>query len=576
MAMRLSLLTALLLFTSLWVCAAHALSIEFQADSVEYPGLPTPIQNLKFECRTTNEQTPIHCRNGSASIRLAEQVLKAHFELTQDQDGVIHITGNSQVSGLTVSELTGRYATENLEASLRFSTKLQGSRMTSDIRLDVPQGQAYIEPVFVDFSQAPASLHWQMTLLEDGIDIDLKRLEQDGLLQAHGQIELRDGSLASAKLEAELPRLASANETYFQPFVLGTPWESLRTDGQGQLSLTVRQASPHSASLSLRDVELSYGDRADMQGVDAELHWSAESRASTSRLRWESAQISRLPLDSAAAHFRLHPRGISLENSLHIGVAGGALKLYRLSVRGAGEDQMQAELDAEIVPIDLATLCRALDWPEFSGTLSGRLPGLRLADNELRLEGALRAEAFDGTVRVDKLRVLNPFGRVPRLVSDISMRNLDLAALTSAFSFGRIEGRLEGEVTDLRLRRWRPVAFNARLATPKQDRSRHRISQRAIDNISSIGGGPTGILSRGVLRFFDDFAYERIGWSCVLRDGVCHMDGLEPARNGGYVLVKGRLLPRIDVVGFSRQVDWNTFVDQVRQAIRGSGDLQLR
>jgi hypothetical protein len=143
---------------------------------------------------------------------------------------------------------------------------------------------------------------------------------------------------------------------------------------------------------------------------------------------------------------------------------------------------------------------------------------------------------------------------------------LDLAQLTGAFSFGRIEGRLDDDVDGLRLVNWQPVAFDAWLGTPAGDRSRKRISQRAIDNISSIGGGPTGVLSRGVMRFFEDFAYARIGWRCVLRDGVCHMDGLAPAKDGGYVLVQGRLLPRIDVVGFQREVDWNTFLSQLKSA----------
>jgi hypothetical protein len=130
-------------------------------------------------------------------------------------------------------------------------------------------------------------------------------------------------------------------------------------------------------------------------------------------------------------------------------------------------------------------------------------------------------------------------------------------------------------VQDLRLLNWQPISFRARLATPKKDDSRHRISQRAIDNISSIGGGPTGVLQRSAMRFFKDFAYDRIGWSCVLAKGVCTMDGIEPAKGGGYVLVKGKLLPRIDVVGFSRQVDWNTFVTQLKEA-RNTDNIQVR
>ena len=82
------------------------------------------------------------------------------------------------------------------------------------------------------------------------------------------------------------------------------------------------------------------------------------------------------------------------------------------------------------------------------------------------------------------------------------------------------------------------------------------------------------MLSRGFLRFFDDFAYARIGLTCRLAGGVCLMGGLEPSRDGqGYVLVKGRLLPRIDVNGYAREVDWDTLVEQLKSVTQGEGPV---
>ena len=93
--------------------------------------------------------------------------------------------------------------------------------------------------------------------------------------------------------------------------------------------------------------------------------------------------------------------------------------------------------------------------------------------------------------------------------------------MTGAFSFGRITGRLSGAIDGLQLFNWTPVAFDARLYTPPDDRSKHRISQRAVENIGSIGGGGAGVtaaLSSGFLRFFEDFNYDRLGLSCRLRE----------------------------------------------------------
>jgi hypothetical protein len=143
--------------------------------------------------------------------------------------------------------------------------------------------------------------------------------------------------------------------------------------------------------------------------------------------------------------------------------------------------------------------------------------------------------------------------------------------MTGAFSFGRIEGRLEGHIDDLEMESWRPVAFDAAFATPAGDKSRHRISQRAVDNISSIGGGGVGgALSRSFLRFFEDFPYDRLGIRCRLENGICDMGGVEPAASaGGYYLVKGRLLPpRLDVIGYADRVDWETLLAQILAVTR--------
>jgi len=43
------------------------------------------------------------------------------------------------------------------------------------------------------------------------------------------------------------------------------------------------------------------------------------------------------------------------------------------------------------------------------------------------------------------------------------------------------------------------------------------------------------------------------------------MDGVAPAQRG-YYIVKGGGLPRIDVVGFSRRVDWKTLIQRLKDA----------
>jgi hypothetical protein len=78
-----------------------------------------------------------------------------------------------------------------------------------------------------------------------------------------------------------------------------------------------------------------------------------------------------------------------------------------------------------------------------------------------------------------------------------------------------------------------------------------------------------------MLRFFEVFAYERIGLRCLLRDGVCAMSGAGDGPKGqGFYIVKGSGIPRIDVVGYRNQVSWERLVRQL-VAITNSGTPSL-
>jgi hypothetical protein len=124
---------------------------------------------------------------------------------------------------------------------------------------------------------------------------------------------------------------------------------------------------------------------------------------------------------------------------------------------------------------------------------------------------------------------------------------------------------MDADLKGLELFNWSPVAFDARLYSTPKDRSPHLISQKAVTRISSIGGGSGGVtkaLQSGVLRFFDQFRYDRVGIACQLRNEVCLMAGVEPVGEG-YYLVKGKGLPRIDIIGNAGRVDWPQLVTQI-------------
>ena len=248
---------------------------------------------------------------------------------------------------------------------------------------------------------------------------------------------------------------------------------------------------------------------------------------------------------------------------------------------------MQANFGLTLDSFDIGKLAQSMDWPPFRGMLSGSIPNARYVNDTLVFEGGLEMRVFDGSVKVSSLAMERPFGVAPTLSADLALDDLDLLSVTEVFDFGSISGRLDGSIRELRLVDWTATAFDARFQTQRRRGVKQRISQRAVQNISSVGDASFVTSLQGqLIGLFDDFGYRRIGISCRLRNQVCAMGGLESlgaadndaaaagsgSDGGGFTIVQGSGIPRLNVVGFNRRVDWPTLVERL-QAV-GSGDLK--
>jgi hypothetical protein len=293
-------------------------------------------------------------------------------------------------------------------------------------------------------------------------------------------------------------------------------------------------------------------------------------RARPLQLRWSGGFVYGIPFGAARVHLDARGDRWTLAKPVSLPLLDGTLEIDTLEFGDftAGDDALL--FDARLTPVSMRELSRALDWPPLSGQLSGALPRLSHADGVLALGGELTAEVFSGVVAIRELRIQRPLQPRARLQAEVELQGLELAELTEALSFGLMTGRLDGYVRGLDMIDWAPVAFDARLHTATGDRTRKRISQRAVDNIANLGGGGAGVLSTGFLRFFEDFSYDAFALGCRLERDVCEMSGLEN-RDEGYVILRGRGLPRIDVMGFARRVSWSALVEQLAGILDSEG-----
>ncbi len=484
---------------------------------------------------------------------------------------------------LAFNDAAGLHAAEALVATVRAELRPRGRDWDLNGRVQVEAGQVYLDPVYVEARAAPGGggppvlqLDWQGRWQVHSRQLMLEQLtyQHAGVLSLSAQSRLNFDPAQSLlqQLSAQVDEaiFPAVYDTYLKPWLLDTSAGDL--DTAGRLSGSLRLSEDGLQSLQLSLDELSLDDRQQryaLYDLSGKLDWAQDTQARRSQLAWRGGSLYRMELGAAALELGSTGMAFELLAPARIPVLDGALLIDSMSLNQAATPDMAWTFDGVLTPISMQSFTAAMGWPSLSGKLSGMIPEVRYEQGLLSMGGVLLVRAFDGEITVRDLRMERPFSIVPRLRADVEINDLDLETLTRTFSFGRIEGRIGGYIRGLRMEQWRPVAFDARLATPEGDRSRHRISQRALDNLSSIGGGGVGgALSRSFLGFFEAFPYARLGIGCRLQQGICEMSGAGPA-NTGYYIVQGSLLPpRVNVIGYADQVDWPTLIGQLQEATR--------
>ncbi len=380
--------------------------------------------------------------------------------------------------------------------------------------------------------------------------------------------EAGSGTIRRARITLGEVVLPAAYSAYIQPFAANTGVQALQVQGRLQGRIDYARDGLRALDLEFMDVSLEdVPGRFGIHGLGGRLAWALDARQRRSRLSWSNGHVYGVPVGAGQLRFEIQDGALRLLRPARIPVLDGVLRIEALVAADLGTEAAAWRVDGALTPLSMEALSRTLNWPPLSGTLSGVIPDVRYAKGHLRVGGALGMGIFGGDITITDLRLEDPFGDVPRLFAHVDIRGVDLLTLTQALDFGKIEGKLDGSVRDLRLEHWRPVQFDAAFFSAHDGDTSREISQRALENISALsGGGVTEALSRGFLGMFKAFRYKRLGIRCRLAKGICEMGGVAPAGEG-YYLVEGGGLPRIDVIGYNRRVDWHDLVARLKAAV---------
>ncbi len=486
------------------------------------------------------------------------------------------------LDALNFANEAGTLVSENVSLRLEASARSRGARREVTVALDGGRGQALLGPVLLDLGAHPLELRARGEWVPDRVVFDDVAIAQRDLSDARATATLQlSPSLLVRQADIELRelRLPQAYTAYAQIALAATDFGALETRGRLTGSARIRDNAVAGADLRLLGLEIEdTRGKFTMSDLRGQLHWAPPGQpVEDSVLTWTAGSAYGLSGDGARVDFRAQGRSIALTRPARLPIFDGALRISTLTLDALGSPNPALQFEAEIEPISLQRLARAFGWPELAGKLSGRIPRVDLRDRVLTVAGDVEARVFGGRIVGSGLRLQDPLGPWPRLFADLRAYDLDLAEVTQTFAIGSISGRLEGHLLGLELFNWSPVAFDALLQTPPRDRGPHRISARAIGNLSNIGGGGGGVfqtLQSGLLQFFDEYDYDRIGLRCRLANDVCLMSGIEPAGTGYYIL-RGKGLPRIDIVGNAGRVSWPQLVGQIATQMRGEGKIRV-
>ncbi|WP_022671073.1 hypothetical protein [Hippea alviniae] len=188
----------------------------------------------------------------------------------------------------------------------------------------------------------------------------------------------------------------------------------------------------------------------------------------------------------------------------------------------------------------------------------------------INILGNMTVRIFDGYLKIENIKLI--LGKLPILACDITFRHINLKKLTDMTDFGRVTGFVEGYVKDLKLVNFKnPLEFEMLVKTENVKGVSKRISLKAVNSISKVGGGIASV----AIPFFKNFAYSSIGFRATLKNNIFSLHGLYKEGNKEYIVKKGFLVG-VSVINMNsnNKIEWNDFLNRIKRVMKKKGGVK--
>jgi hypothetical protein len=225
----------------------------------------------------------------------------------------------------------------------------------------------------------------------------------------------------------------------------------------------------------------------------------------------------------------------------------------------------QVSFSAETKRLQLQELTEALDWPRFSGTLTGSDPGgavcRQYAQDERRNSGRSvrrtpapeqtrnRKSVF--TARVDEARCQAGKHSARTILENLCIRHLS--------------GILEGSIDELVITDGQPSQFRADLQSVDRG-TEQRISVEALNKITVLSSGQeAGSVYSGLAGFFDSFRYSKLGFKATLKNDRLTLRGVESDTDKEYLVVGSLLPPTVNIISHTQNIAFSELLRRLER-----------
>lgn len=466
-----------------------------------------------------------------------------------------------QFSGLNY-EYSDDVIVAGLGGELNLTTNIYNQQLQYSI--DLSQGEMLLNELYVDFSQYNVALTGEIKQSGQWYEfVGTIKNQQSLKLQAqlffNDEMQWRD-----LKLKADVIDAFHFNQKILSGILGIYGFGGSELSGQFAVEAQWLADTLNHLVFDFNDLYLlNQRRKLGAESLTGVINWQL-TETKQSNLAWQSLELAGLPVQQAGAAFSLTGGDFILSGPHTFPVFDGAIDVTNWQMNDLFSDVMGLNMKANIRPISLRLITAKMGWPLMAGKISGIIPGMSMNDDVIEFEGALNLDVFEGQMVVDHLSMERLFGVAPVIAADVEFKAFDLSLLTETFGFGLITGKLNGFINGLRITNWKTDRLDAEVYTVKTKGIKQTISQRAIDNISSLGG-IQGAISKTFLRFFDDFRYSKIKLSCKLHNSVCEIGGMKNTSKQ-FTIVEGGGIPNINIVGYVRSINWDEFISRLLNA----------